>query len=90
MVNRRISSDMKKCALDLWNRGWTVEDIYDTLRVSRASLYRWDAIYEEHGNVIRPPYQPLMSDCSYNYLRFFPVPHLFNCVLNAVNYRYSP
>jgi transposase len=60
MVNRRISPDMKKCALDLWDRGWTVEDICDMLRVSRASLYRWDAIFEEHGNVIRPP-SPLIG-----------------------------
>ena len=51
---------MKKCALDLWDRGWTVEDICDTLQVSRASLYRWDAIYEEHGDVIRPP-SPLIG-----------------------------
>ena len=51
---------MKKCALDLWGRGWTVEDICDTLGVSRASLYRWDTIFEEHGNVIRPP-SPLIG-----------------------------
>ena len=60
MVNRRISPDMKRCALDLWGRGWIVEDICDTLGVSRASLYRWDAIFEEHGDVIRPP-SPLIG-----------------------------
>ncbi|KIM76786.1 hypothetical protein PILCRDRAFT_44277, partial [Piloderma croceum F 1598] len=60
MVNRRISPDMKYCALDLWHRGWTVDDICDTLSVSRASLYRWDAIFEEHGHVIRPP-SPLVG-----------------------------
>ncbi|KIM74297.1 hypothetical protein PILCRDRAFT_33930, partial [Piloderma croceum F 1598] len=36
------------------------DDICDTLSVSRASLYRWDAIFEEHGHVIRPP-SPLVG-----------------------------
>ena len=54
MVNCRISPDRKYCALDLWNRGWDTIDICNALSVSRASLYRWQAIFEEHGNVIRP------------------------------------
>jgi len=55
MVNCRISPDRKYCALDLWNRGWDTLDICDALSVSRASLYRWEAIFLEHENVIWPP-----------------------------------
>jgi len=54
MGNRKISPDLKMCALSLWDRGWQVEDIADALLVSRASLYRWNAIFEEHGSVNRP------------------------------------
>ena len=55
MGNRRISEDVKKIALKLWNQGWETEDITDILGISCASLYRWQAIFEEHGSVIRPP-----------------------------------
>ena len=51
---------MKKCTLDLWDQDWTIEDICDMLGVSHASLYCWDGIYKEHGNVIRPP-SPLIG-----------------------------
>jgi transposase len=54
MVNRRISSDLKECALSLWDKGWDLEDITDAIFVSRASLYRWRAIFEEHGSVNKP------------------------------------
>ena len=54
MVNCRISPDCKYCALDLWNCGWDTINICDALSVSRASLYCWQAIFEEHGNVIWP------------------------------------
>jgi len=54
MVNCHISPDRKYCALNLWNRGWDTIDICDALSVSRASLYRWQAIFQEHGNVIWP------------------------------------
>lgn len=60
MVNCRISPDRKHCALDLWNRGWDTLDICDALSVSRASLYQWEVIFLEHGNVIRPP-SPLIG-----------------------------
>jgi len=43
MVNQRISPNMKKCVLDHLDQGWTVEDICNTLQVSHASLYCWDA-----------------------------------------------
>jgi transposase-like protein len=41
MGNRKISSDLKECALRLWNAGWDIEDIYNALGVFRASIYRW-------------------------------------------------
>jgi hypothetical protein len=53
MGNRKISVDLKMCALSLWDRGWQVEDIVDALLISRASLYRSNAIFEEHGSVNR-------------------------------------
>jgi hypothetical protein len=55
MGNRKISSDLKECALKLWNLGWDIEDICDALGVSRASIYRWEAIFAECGTVKRPP-----------------------------------
>jgi hypothetical protein len=47
--NRKISSDLKECALRLWNTGWDIEDIYNALGVSRASIYRWESIFAEYG-----------------------------------------
>jgi len=38
MGNRRISSDLKECALNLWDKGWELEDITDALLVSQASM----------------------------------------------------
>jgi len=57
MGNRKISADLKECALNLWNTGWDIEDIGDALGVSRASIYRWEAIFAEYGTVTvnRPP-----------------------------------
>ncbi|KAJ6512594.1 hypothetical protein C8R45DRAFT_812659 [Mycena sanguinolenta] len=55
MVNRRISSDIKERALDLWNSGWTSEDICYIFHVSPRSLYRWRAIFEEFSTVTKPP-----------------------------------
>jgi transposase len=54
MGNRRISPDMKFCALRLWNSGWTVDDIIETLRISRSSIYRWQNILLKHGDVVWP------------------------------------
>jgi hypothetical protein len=42
------------CALSLWDQGWQAEDIIDALLILRASLYRWKAIFEEHGSVNQP------------------------------------
>ena len=41
MVNQRISSDLKECALTLWDRGWDYKDISDAFFVSVNSLYHW-------------------------------------------------
>lgn len=55
MVNRRISQDLKESALRLWELGWDEDDIMDGLGVSRASLYRWKALFRDIGSVVRPP-----------------------------------
>lgn len=55
MVNRRISSDIKECALRLWELGWDRGAICSTLLVSQSSLYRWAALFEEFGSVNPPP-----------------------------------
>ncbi|KAF8835523.1 hypothetical protein BDN67DRAFT_867015, partial [Paxillus ammoniavirescens] len=55
MAYRCISADLKECALRLWEAGWTIEDICETLQVSRASLYHWDQIFQQLGDVERPP-----------------------------------
>ena len=55
MVNRRISSDLKERALDLWNTGWDVEEICYAFHVSPRSLYRWRELFEELGSVTKPP-----------------------------------
>ncbi|KIK92656.1 hypothetical protein PAXRUDRAFT_34422 [Paxillus rubicundulus Ve08.2h10] len=55
MVNRRISKDLKECALTLWNHGWDLEDICEALSVSRSSCYQWREIFEEFGAVKRQP-----------------------------------
>ncbi|KAF8234211.1 hypothetical protein L208DRAFT_1550679 [Tricholoma matsutake] len=54
MVNRRISDDLKECALSLWDRGWEMEDIIDAILVSCASIYCWKVIFEEHRSFNRP------------------------------------
>jgi hypothetical protein len=56
MGNRKISNDLKECALNLWDCGWDFEDITDALLVSRTSLYRWRSISEEYGSVNRPSF----------------------------------
>jgi hypothetical protein len=55
MVNRRVSQDMKECALSLWDRGWEESTILDALNISRSSLYRWRRIFREFGAAVRPP-----------------------------------
>jgi len=55
MGNRKISRDLKECALRLWELGWEELDILQGLAVSRSSLYRWRAIFEEYNDINRPP-----------------------------------
>ncbi|KAI0062011.1 hypothetical protein BV25DRAFT_1804463 [Artomyces pyxidatus] len=55
MVFRKISNDLKECALELWEKGWDEEDIQEALGVSRRSLFRWRAIFREFGTVQKPP-----------------------------------
>jgi len=58
MGNRRISRDLKECALRLYDSGWDLQDIKDTLLVSISSLYQWIENFETHGSVIRPASAP--------------------------------
>ena len=60
MVNRQINEDIKKFALRLWNHGWDVQDICETLGVSQSSSYRWRRIFEELGTVKKLP-SPLIG-----------------------------
>jgi transposase len=55
MVYRHISSDMKECALRLWESGWSRQDVCSVLGVSRASIYRWAELLETFGSVTPPP-----------------------------------
>ena len=47
MVNCRISPDLKECALHLWELGWDLKLIFDSLCVSRASMYCWRNLFAE-------------------------------------------
>jgi hypothetical protein len=54
MVNRRISADLKDCAIKLWEAGWHRSDICYALSVSPASFYRCRLIFEEFGTTTKP------------------------------------
>lgn len=54
MGNRRISPDLKECALRLWELGRDTLDITQVLCVSRASIYRWQRIFDEFGTPTNP------------------------------------
>ncbi|KAF8225521.1 hypothetical protein L208DRAFT_1021751, partial [Tricholoma matsutake] len=49
-----ISSDLKECALRLWELGWDQDMILESLCVSHASVYRWRKIFSEHNSVNKP------------------------------------
>ena len=59
MVNRKISPDLKETALRLWELGWDLDLITDSLCISRRSVYRWRAIFEEIQSVTRPLSAPV-------------------------------
>jgi hypothetical protein len=63
MVNRKISKDMKECALTVWDKGWELDDIIYIIGVSRSSIFRWRAIFNEHGSVNRPVQSPHGLSC---------------------------
>jgi len=52
---RDISKDLKESALRLWEIGWEAEDICLVLSISRSSLFSWRAIFNDLGDVNRPP-----------------------------------
>ncbi|KDR67240.1 hypothetical protein GALMADRAFT_50492, partial [Galerina marginata CBS 339.88] len=53
--NRRISPDLKECALRLWELGYDKEFITESLCISKTSMYRWRNIFDEFESVQRPP-----------------------------------
>ncbi|KAJ7577940.1 hypothetical protein C8J56DRAFT_746542, partial [Mycena floridula] len=55
MVNRKISSDVKEIALQLWEIGWEIEDICESLGISSKSFRRWQHIFKDFGSVTKPP-----------------------------------
>lgn len=60
MVDRKISKDLKECALRLWDHRWELEDIRQALGVSWISCFCWQQIFKEHGAVEKPP-SPLIG-----------------------------
>jgi len=55
MGNRKISPDLKECALRLWELGWDLELITESLCISWASVYWWRNIFAAFHSVTRPP-----------------------------------
>lgn len=55
MVYRKISEDLKRRALWLWDNGYVREDICDILGVSESSLDRWRNNMESYSSVLPPP-----------------------------------
>ena len=55
MVYRKISTDMKKQALQMLDEGWDVGEIVDALSVSKDSILRWQDKYDTYGCVNPSP-----------------------------------
>ena len=55
MAKRKISLDLKECALRLWELGWDIPFITEALCILQSSLYRWHDIFEEFQSVTHPP-----------------------------------
>ena len=54
MGNRKISVDLKMCALSLWDQGWQVEDIVDALLIGIVTGY--PGVFQ--GNLHLHPHKP--------------------------------
>ena len=59
MGNRKISRDLKGCALQLWELGHDLEFICESLCISQASMFQWRSIFDEFSSVNWPP-SPLL------------------------------
>jgi transposase len=55
MVYRKISTDMKKRALQMLDEGWDVGEIVDALSVSKDSILRWQDKYDTYSCVNPSP-----------------------------------
>ena len=54
MVYRKISVDLKECSLRLWELGYDLPFIAESLCVSRTSMYRWRKLFENNRTVSHP------------------------------------
>ncbi|KAJ7059335.1 hypothetical protein C8F01DRAFT_943782, partial [Mycena amicta] len=54
MPFRKISSDLKDIAIELWDVGWSLSDICQILHVSPASMYRWNDLMQHFGQTTNP------------------------------------
>jgi hypothetical protein len=52
--------DFKEWTLQMWELWWDQALIIESLGVSRASLYHWQALFSEFNSVIQPP-SPIMG-----------------------------
>jgi len=59
MGNQKISTDLKLCALWLWELGYELGFISESLCISQASIYQWCNIFAEFSSVNWPP-SPLL------------------------------
>ena len=51
MGYRKVSTDLKECALRLWELGYDLSFIHESLCVSRTSMYRWRSLFEDMQTV---------------------------------------
>jgi len=60
MGNRKISVDLKECSLRLWELGYDIPFIAESLCVSRTSLFQWRSLFSQYQTVQKPE-SPIMG-----------------------------
>lgn len=56
MPNRKISSDIQERALYLLSSGWSTPQVVAALGVSKRTLARWHASFQQYGHIPRLTY----------------------------------